>query len=153
MKKIAVSVLAVLMALTTVIGMVGCGNSKEEQLLNAYVMSSDFQSNLKQMQSKTSELANVTPQVSGRKLTLVFRRTTQLSELEINTMKLQVSSKLDTLSTETIAGGYSFTEMAQNIREHTAIQYPIIGMEMYNMDNSAIVKLEYDSQTMQIKLV
>ena len=148
MKKIAVSVLAVLMALTTVIGMAGCGDSKEEQLLNAYVMSSDFQSDLKSMQRSASGNATVTPQVSGRKLTFVFKMSKQLTELEINTMKLQINSNIDS-----ILGGNDFSEMVQEIREKTAIQFPMIGIEMYNMDNSAIVKLEYDSQTMQTKLL
>ena len=148
MKKIAVSVLAVLMALTTVIGMAGCGDSKEEQLLNAYVMSSDFQSDLKSMQRSASGNATVTPQVSGRKLTFVFKMSKQLTELEINTMKLQINSNIDS-----ILGGNDFSEMVQEIREKTAIQFPMIGIEMYNMDNSAIVKLEYDSQTMQTKVL
>ena len=148
MKKIAVSVLAVLMALTTVIGMAGCGNSKEEQLLNAYVMSSDFQSNLKSMQNSASGNATVTPQVSGRKLTFVFKMTKQLTELEINTIKLQINSNIDS-----ILGGNDFSEMVQEIREKTTIQFPMVGIEMFNLDGGAIVKIEYDSQTMQIKLV
>ena len=148
MKKIAVSVLAVLMALTTVIGMAGCGNSKEEQLLNAYVMSSDFQSNLKSMQNSASGNATVTPQVSGRKLTFVFKMTKQLTELEINTIKLQINSNIDS-----ILGGNDFSEMVQEIREKTTIQFPMVGIEMFNLDGGAIVKIEYDSQTMQTKLL
>lgn len=148
MKKIAVSVLAVLMALTTVIGMAGCGDSKEEQLLNAYVMSSDFQSDLKSMQRSASGNATVTPQVSGRKLTFVFKMSKQLTELEINTMKLQINSNIDS-----ILGGNDFSEMVQEIREKTAIQFPMIGIEMYNMDGGDIVKIEYDSQTMQTKVL
>lgn len=148
MKKIAVSVLAVLMALTTVIGMAGCGDSKEEQLLNSYVMSSDIQSDLKSMQSSTNGMATVTTQVSGRKLTFVFRMSKQLTELEINTMKLQLNSNIDS-----ILGGNDFSEMVQDIREKTAIQFPMIGIEMYNMDGGDIVKIEYDSQTMQTKVL
>lgn len=148
MKKIAVSVLAVLMALTTVIGMAGCGDSKEEQLLNAYVMSSDFQSDLKSMQRSASGNATVTPQVSGRKLTFVFKMSKQLTELEINTMKLQINSNIDS-----ILGGNDFSEMVQEIREKTTIQFPMVGIEMFNLDGGAIVKIEYDSQTMQTKLL
>lgn len=148
MKKIAVSVLAVLMALTTVIGMAGCGDSKEEQLLNSYVMSSDFQSNLKKIQSAKKGMATVSTQVSGRKLTFVFRMSKQLTELEINTMKLQLNSNIDSL-----LGGKDFSEWGQKIREKTAIQFPMIGIEMYNMDGGDIVKIEYDSQTMQTKVL
>lgn len=153
MKKIAVSVLSMLMALITVLGLAGCGNSNEEQLLKSYIMNSEeFTEQVKNMQEDTYGGATVSVQVEGRKLIFLMRSTKQLDELNANDLKDRYVNAASEFEKSEI-GNMTVSDLILDIRTKTTIQYPMIGFECYNLDGSAIVKLEYDSQTMQTKLI
>lgn len=132
MKKLTLSIVAVVTALVMVLGMTACGMSDETKL-EKFVASESFQSELESLQGQFASQMDINAKSEGTTLVFEFKYKTQIDG---DASKEALETGLDSLKS-------TFEDMANTIKEDLKIEEPKVKLIVQNADGSEITSLEY----------
>lgn len=137
MKKITLSIVAVLMALTTVFSLAACGAAPEQKLQN-YVSSETFKSQVDTMAKSFESVLDVDVKAEGSKLIYTFTYKTQIDNSLIETTKETLDNTFQSMSS-------TYEGIANSIKKEVGIENPVVAIEINNADGSSITTIEFSA--------
>lgn len=135
MKKLALSIVAVLLALTTVFGLTACGETPEQKL-KSYIESDTVQKQLDSMTSSFESMLDIDVKAEGEKLVFDFTYKTQLDDSTLDLMKSQLETSFNSLSS-------TFESLANQIKKEVGIENATVVININNADGKNIISLDY----------
>ncbi len=135
MKKLALSIVAVLLALTTVFGLTACGETPEQKL-KSYIESDTVQKQLESMTSSFESMLDIDVKAEGEKLVFDFTYKTQLDDSTLDLMKSQLETSFNSLSS-------TFESLANQIKKEVGIENATVVININNADGKNIINLDY----------
>lgn len=135
MKKLALSIVAVLLALTTVFGLTACGETPEQKL-KSYIESDTVQKQLDSMTSSFESMLDIDVKAEGEKLVFDFTYKTQLDDSTLDLMKSQLETSFNSLSS-------TFESLANQIKKEVGIENATVVIKINNADGKNIISLDY----------
>lgn len=135
MKKLALSIVAVLLALTTVFGLTACGETPEQKL-KSYIESDTVQKQLDSMTSSFESMLDIDVKAEGEKLVFDFTYKTQLDDSTLDLMKSQLETSFNSLSS-------TFESLANQIKKEVGIENATVVININNADGKNIINLDY----------
>ncbi|MGN0491219.1 DUF4854 domain-containing protein [Ruminococcus sp.] len=135
MKKLALSIVAVLVAITTVFGLTACGETPEQKL-KSYIESDTVQEQISSMTSSFESILDIDVKAEGEKLVFDFTYKTQIDDATLETVKTQLETAFDSLAS-------TFENMANQIKKEVGIENAAVIININNADGKNIVNLEY----------
>lgn len=135
MKKLALSIVAVLLALTTVFGLTACGETPEQKL-KSYIESDTVQKQLDSMTSSFESMLDIDVKAEGEKLVFDFTYKTQLDDSTLDHMKSQLETSFNSLSS-------TFESLANQIKKEVGIENATVVININNADGKNIINLDY----------
>ncbi|MGN0508458.1 MAG: DUF4854 domain-containing protein [Ruminococcus sp.] len=135
MKKLALSIVAVLVAITTVFGLTACGETPEQKLKN-YIESDTVQEQISSMTSSFESMLDIDVKAEGEKVVFDFTYKTQIDDATLETVKSQLETAFDSLAS-------TFESMANQIKKEVGIENATVVININNADGTNIVNLEY----------
>ena len=135
MKKLALSIVAVLLALTTVFGLTACGETPEQKL-KSYTESDTVQKQLDSMTSSFESMLDIDVKAEGEKLVFDFTYKTQLDDSTLDLMKSQLETSFNSLSS-------TFESLANQIKKEVGIENATVVININNADGKNIINLDY----------
>lgn len=135
MKKLALSIVAVLVAITTVFGLTACGETPEQKL-KSYIESDTVQEQISSMTSSFESMLDIDVKAEGEKVVFDFTYKTQIDEATLETVKSQLETAFDSLAS-------TFESMANQIKKEVGIENATVVININNADGTNIVNLEY----------
>lgn len=135
MKKLALSIVAVLVAITTVFGLTACGETPEQKL-KSYIESDTVQEQISSMTSSFESILDIDVKAEGEKLLFDFTYKTQIDDATLETVKTQLETAFDSLAS-------TFENMANQIKKEVGIENAAVIININNADGKNIVNLEY----------
>lgn len=137
MKKLTLSIVAVVTALVMVLGMTACGASDEKKLEN-FVAGSDFQTELESIQSQFESQMEINAKAEGTTLVFEFKYNTQLDDAVVEASKDALNTAFDSMKS-------TFEEMANVIKDDLKIEDPKVKIIVQNADGAEITSFEYSA--------
>lgn len=135
MKKLALSIVAVLLALTTVFGLTACGETLEQKL-KSYIESDTVQKQLDSMTSSFESMLDIDVKAEGEKLVFDFTYKTQIDDSTLDLMKSQLETSFNSLSS-------TFESLANQIKKEVGIENATVVININNADGKNIINLDY----------
>lgn len=135
MKKFALSIVAVLLALTTVFGLTACGETPEQKL-KSYIESDTVQKQLDSMTSSFESMLDIDVKAEGEKLVFDFTYKTQIDDSTLDLMKSQLETSFNSLSS-------TFESLANQIKKEVGIENATVVININNSDGKNIINLDY----------
>lgn len=135
MKKLALSIVAVLLALTTVFGLTACGETPEQKL-KSYIESDTVQKQLDSMTSSFESMLDIDVKAENEKLVFDFTYKTQLDDSTLDLMKSQLETSFNSLSS-------TFESLANQIKKEVGIENATVVININNADGKNIISLDY----------
>lgn len=135
MKKLALSIVAVLLALTTVFGLTACGETPEKKL-KSYIESDTVQKQLESMTSSFESMLDIDVKAENEKLVFDFTYKTQLDDSTLDLMKSQLETSFNSLSS-------TFESLANQIKKEVGIENATVVIKINNADGKNIISLDY----------
>lgn len=135
MKKLALSIVAVLVAITTVCGLTACGETPEQKL-KSYIESDTVQEQISSMTSSFESMLDIDVKAEGEKVVFDFTYKTQIDDATLETVKSQLETAFDSLAS-------TFESMANQIKKEVGIENATVVININNADGTNIVNLEY----------
>ncbi len=135
MKKLALSIVAVLLALTTVFGLTACGETPEQKL-KSYIESDTVQKQLESMTSSFESMLDIDVKAENEKLVFDFTYKTQLDDSTLDLMKSQLETSFHSLSS-------TFESLANQIKKEVGIENATVVIKINNADGKNIISLDY----------
>lgn len=135
MKKIALSIAAVVMALTCILSLSACGQSPEEKLTN-YIKSDIFQKQVDSMSSQFESMLDIDVKAEDSKVIYEFTYKTQIPDETLGTVKSTLDSSFQAMSS-------TFESIANEIKKDVGVENPIIVVSINNADGKNITALEF----------
>ena len=135
MKKLALSIVAILVAITTVFGLTACGETPEQKL-KSYIESDTVQEQISSMTSSFESMLDIDVKAEGEKVVFDFTYKTQIDDATLETVKSQLETAFDSLAS-------TFESMANQIKKEVGIENAIVVININNADGTNIVNLEY----------
>lgn len=134
MKKLALSIVAVLLALTTVFGLTACGETPEQKL-KSYIESDTVQKQLESMTSSFESMLDIDVKAENEKLVFDFTYKTQLDDSTLDLMKSQLETSFNSLSS-------TFESLANQIKKEVGIENATVVININNADGKNIISLD-----------
>lgn len=135
MKKLALSIVAVLLALATVFGLTACGETPEQKL-KSYIESDTVQKQLDSMTSSFESMLDIDVKAEGEKLVFDFTYKTQIDDSTLDLMKSQLETSFNSLSS-------TFESLANQIKKEVGIENATVVININNADGKNIINLDY----------
>ncbi|WP_294467938.1 DUF4854 domain-containing protein [uncultured Ruminococcus sp.] len=135
MKKLSLSIVAVLVAITTVFGLTACGETPEQKL-KSYIESDTVQEQISSMTSSFESMLDIDVKAEGEKVVFDFTYKTQIDDATLETVKSQLETAFDSLAS-------TFESMANQIKKEVGIENATVVININNADGTNIVNLEY----------
>ncbi|MGN0503287.1 MAG: DUF4854 domain-containing protein [Ruminococcus sp.] len=135
MKKLALSIVAVLVAITTVFGLTACGEAPEQKL-KSYIESDTVQEQINSMTASFGSVLDIDVKADGEKVVFDFTYKTQIEDTLLDSIKSQLETSFDTLAS-------TFEEFANQIKKEAGIENAAVVININNADGTNIVNLEY----------
>lgn len=135
MKKLSLSIVAVLLALTTVFGLTACGETPEQKL-KSYIESDTVQKQLESMTSSFESMLDIDVKAENEKLVFDFTYKTQLDDSTLDLMKSQLETSFNSLSS-------TFESLANQIKKEVGIENATVVIKINNADGKNIISLDY----------
>ena len=135
MKNLALSIVAVLVAITTVFGLTACGETPEQKL-KSYIESDTVQEQISSMTSSFESMLDIDVKAEGEKVVFDFTYKTQIDDATLETVKSQLETAFDSLAS-------TFESMANQIKKEVGIENATVVININNADGTNIVNLEY----------
>ncbi|MGN1433021.1 MAG: DUF4854 domain-containing protein [Ruminococcus sp.] len=135
MKKLALSIVAVLVAITTVFGLTACGETPEQKL-KSYIESDTVKEQISSMTSSFESMLDIDVKAEGEKLVFDFTYKTQIDDATLETVKTQLETAFDSLAS-------TFETLANQIKKEVGIDGAAVVININNADGTNIVNLEY----------
>lgn len=135
MKKLTMSIVALVTALVMVFSLTACGATPEEKL-NNYIESEAFQSELDSIKSSFESVMDVDVRAEENKLIFEYKYKTQIDDATIDSYKTQLESSFESMSS-------TFEGIADVINEEVGVENPFVVIEILNADGSEITKVEF----------
>lgn len=135
MKKLALSIVAILVAITTVFGLTACGETPEQKL-KSYIESDTVQEQISSMTSSFESMLDIDVKAEGEKVVFDFTYKTQIDDATLETVKSQLETAFDSLAS-------TFESMANQIKKEVGIENATVVININNADGTNIVNLEY----------
>lgn len=131
MKKLALSIVAVVLAVASVFCFTACGDTPEQKLKN-YIESDTFQSQIDSMKSSFESMMDVDVKAEGEKLLMKFDLKQDLPEETIDTIKTQLDSSFESSKS-------TFEAIADTIKKEVNIETPQVIVEINTKDGKNLV--------------
>ena len=135
MKKLALSIVAILVAIITVFGLTACGETPEQKL-KSYIESDTVQEQISSMTSSFESMLDIDVKAEGEKVVFDFTYKTQIDDATLETVKSQLETAFDSLAS-------TFESMANQIKKEVGIENATVVININNADGTNIVNLEY----------
>ena len=135
MKKLALSIVAILVAITTVFGLTACGETPEQKL-KSYIESDTVQEQISSMTSSFESMLDIDVKAEGEKVVFDFTYKTQIDDATLETVKSQLETAFDSLAS-------TFESMANQIKKEVGIENATVVININNADGKSIVNFEY----------
>lgn len=135
MKKLALSIVAVLVAITTVFGLTACGETPEQKL-KSYIESDAVKEEISSMTSSFKSILDVDVKAEGEKVVFDFTYKTQIDEAALKTVKPQLETAFDSVAS-------TFENLANEIKKKVGIDNATVVININNADGKNIINLEY----------
>lgn len=135
MKKITLSIVAVLMALTSVFTFAACGQSPEQKLAT-YVESDTFQKQVDSMKEQFASVLDVKVSAEGSKVIYDFTYKTQIEDSLVAATKETLDTTFQSMSS-------TYTGIADALKEEVGIENPVVVININNADGKNITTIEF----------
>lgn len=135
MKKLALSIVAVLVAITTVFGLTACGETPEQKLQN-YIQSDTVKKQIDSMTSQFESMLDIDVKAEGEKLVFDFTYKTQIDDATLATVKSSLETAFSSLAS-------TFETLANQIKKEVGLAGATVVININNADGKNIVNLEY----------
>ena len=135
MKKLALSIVAVLVAITTVLGLTACGETPEQKL-KSYIESDTVKEQISSMTSSFESVLDIDVKAEGEKVVFDFTYKIQIDDATLETAKSQLETAFESLSS-------TFETLANQIKKEVGIDGAAVIININNADGKNIVNLEY----------
>lgn len=135
MKKLALSIVAVLVAITTVFGLTACGETSEQKLKN-YIQSDAVKEQIDSMTSQFESMLDIDVKAEGEKLVFDFTYKTQLDDATLQTVKPSLETAFSSLAS-------TFETLANQIKKEVGLAGATVVININNADGKSIVNFEY----------
>ena len=135
MKKLALSIVAILVAITTVFGLTACGETPEQKL-KSYIESDTVQEQISSMTSSFESMLDIDVKAEGEKVVFDFTYKTQIDDATLETVKSQLETAFDSLAS-------TFETLANQIKKEVGLAGATVVININNADGTNIVNLEY----------
>lgn len=137
MKKIALTLVAALIAVTSIFCFAGCGESSEQKLAS-YIESDSFQSQFDTMKSNYSSIMDVDIKAEGEKAVMTFTCKTDIPDDTFDTVKSTLEQSIDSMSS-------SFEEFADEIKDNAGVDNPSVVVEINTKDGKSLFSKTYNA--------
>ena len=135
MKKITLSIIAIVMALTCVFGFSACGQTPEQKL-ESYIESDSVKEQIDEQLSAFESLLDVDVRAEGTKVIYDFTYKNQISDSEFDTIKENIDSSQSLLAT-------TYESFANKIKNELGINDVSIVINYNNADGTKITSMEF----------
>lgn len=135
MKKITLSIVAILMALTSVFTFAACGQSPEQKLAS-YVESDTFQQQVDTMSKTFADVLDVKVSAEGSKVIYDFTYKTQIEDSLVAATKETLDTTFQSMSS-------TYTGIADAIKEDVGVENPVVVININNADGKNITTIEF----------
>lgn len=135
MKKLALSIVAVLVAITTVFGLTACGETPEQKL-KSYIQSDVVKEQIDSMTSQFESMLDIDVKAEGEKLVFDFTYKTQIDDATLSTVKSSLETAFSSLAS-------TFETLANQIKKEVGLAGATVVININNADGKNIVNLEY----------
>lgn len=137
MKKIALTLAAALIAVTSILCFAGCGDSPEQKLAN-YVASDECQKELDSMKSTYESMMDVDVRAEGKSLVYDLTYKTELPEDSLDTVKSSLESAFESLSS-------TYEGFANDIKDEAGVDNPSVVIEINTKDGKNLFSKTYNA--------
>ena len=135
MKKLALSIVAVLVAITTVFGLTACGETPEQKL-KSYIQSDAVQEQIDSMTSQFESMLDIDVKAEGEKLVFDFTYKTQIDDATLSIVKSSLETAFSSLAS-------TFETLANQIKKEVGLAGATVVININNADGKSIVNFEY----------
>lgn len=135
MKKITLSIVAVLMALTSVFTFAACGQTPEQKLAT-YVESDTFQKQVDSMKEQFASVLDVKVSAEGSKVIYDFTYKTQIEDSLVAATKETLDTTFQSMSS-------TYTGIADALKEEVGVENPVVVININNADGKNITTIEF----------
>lgn len=137
MKKIALSIAAIVMALTCVFSLSACGQTPEEKLAN-YIESDTFKEQVDSMSSQFESVLDVDVKAEDSKIIYEFTYKTQIPDNTLDTVKSSLDSAFQSMAS-------TYEGIANTIKKEVGVENPVIVVNINNADGKNITTMEFNA--------
>lgn len=137
MKKITLSIAAIVMALACVFSLSACGQTPEEKLAN-YIESDAFKEQVESMSSQFESMLDIDVKAEDSKIIYDFTYKTQIPDNTLDTVKSSLESSFKSLSS-------TYEGIANTIKKEIGIENPVVVVNFNNADGTNITTIEYNA--------
>ena len=135
MKKIALAIIAVVLAVTSIFCFTACGDTPEQKLQN-YIESDSFQSQLTSMKSSFESTMDIDVKTEGEKLIMQFDYKQDIPDSAVDTIKSVLENNFDSNSGV-------FVNIADTIKKEVGIENPEVVIEINTNDGTNLITQTY----------
>lgn len=135
MKKLTTAIVAIIVAVTSVMCLTACGQSPEQKL-QSFVESSEFQEQLDSLKTTFGSTLDIDVKADGEKLVYDFGYKTQIPEESLEAVKPQLQSSFDALAS-------TFEGLANQMKKEVGVENATVVININNADGNNIVNFEY----------
>lgn len=135
MKKLALSIVAVLVAITTVFGLTACGETPEQKL-KSYIQSDVVKEQIDSMTSQFESMLDIDVKAEGEKLVFDFTYKTQIDDATLSIVKSSLETAFSSLAS-------TFETLANQIKKEVGLAGATVVININNADGKSIVNFEY----------
>lgn len=135
MKKIALTLVAVVLAVTSIFCFVGCGESSEQKLAS-YIESDSFQKQLNSMKSSYDSMMDIDVKAEGQNVVYTFTYKTDIPQDSMDTVKSTLENAFESLSS-------TYEGIANQLKEDAGIDDPSVVIEINAKDGTNIFSKTY----------
>ncbi len=137
MKKIALTLAAALIAVTSIFCFAGCGDSPEQKITN-YIESDSFKSQFDSMKSAYSSVMDVDIKAEGEKAVMTFTCKTDIPDDTFDTVKSTFEQSIDSMSA-------TFESFADEIKDNAGVDNPSVVIEINTKDGKSLFSKTYNA--------
>ena len=135
MKKLALSIVAVLVAITTVFGLTACGETPEQKL-KSYIQSDAVKEQIDSMTSQFESMLDIDVKAEGETLVFDFTYKTQIDDATLSIVKSSLETAFSSLAS-------TFETLANQIKKEVGLAGATVVININNADGKSIVNFEY----------
>lgn len=135
MKKLTMSIVALMTSLVMALSLTACGASPEEKLAN-YIESETFQTQLDSIKSSFESVMDIDVKAEENKVIFEYKYKTQVDDATVVASKTQIDSAFQSMSS-------TFEGIADTIKEEVGVENPVVVIIIFNADGSEITSVEF----------